>query len=398
MTYDALVIGGGPAGSTTAILLAQAGWSVAVVEKSRFPRRKVCGEFLSAANAGLLDTLGVGAAFRTSAGPDIRRLALFAYGSSIVAPMPKARTSGVWGRALGRETLDLLLLQQAASIGAEVFQPATAVRLIPASERQACAIETDRGRETLRARVVIAAHGSWGRGIREGERAQPHCATDFLAFKAHFHGGDLPADLLPLIAFPGGYGGIVHTDGGRISLSLCIRRDALAIVRARYLGRSAGEAILSHIMESGRGVREALANARRDGPWLAAGPIRPCIRQAYAGDIFAVGNLAGEAHPVIAEGISMAIQSGQLLAMELIRRRSVVGTGNGRAEAGAAYAIAWRRTFANRIRLAKLVAALAVQPSATALLPLIERAPAILTLGARLSGKAILPAATFAAG
>ena len=91
MIYDALVIGGGPAGSTAAILLARAGWSVALVEKSRFPRRKVCGEFLSATNARLLDELGVGEAFRTQAGPQVRRLALLAYGSTIVAPMPKAR-------------------------------------------------------------------------------------------------------------------------------------------------------------------------------------------------------------------------------------------------------------------------------------------------------------------
>ena len=45
--YDAIVVGGGPAGATSAILLAQAGWRVAVVEKARFPRRKVCGEFIS---------------------------------------------------------------------------------------------------------------------------------------------------------------------------------------------------------------------------------------------------------------------------------------------------------------------------------------------------------------
>jgi len=43
MIHDALVIGAGPAGSTAARLLAQAGWSVALVEKSVFPRRKVCG-------------------------------------------------------------------------------------------------------------------------------------------------------------------------------------------------------------------------------------------------------------------------------------------------------------------------------------------------------------------
>jgi flavin-dependent dehydrogenase len=46
--YDAIVIGGGPAGSTTALMLARAGWAVALIEKSQFPRSKVCGEFISA--------------------------------------------------------------------------------------------------------------------------------------------------------------------------------------------------------------------------------------------------------------------------------------------------------------------------------------------------------------
>ena len=58
--YDALVIGGGVAGSTAAILLAAAGWSVALVEKRAFPRRKVCGECIAAPNVALLDALGVG--------------------------------------------------------------------------------------------------------------------------------------------------------------------------------------------------------------------------------------------------------------------------------------------------------------------------------------------------
>ena len=45
--YDAIVVGGGPSGATAAALLAKAGWRVAVVEKAPFPRRKVCGEFIS---------------------------------------------------------------------------------------------------------------------------------------------------------------------------------------------------------------------------------------------------------------------------------------------------------------------------------------------------------------
>jgi flavin-dependent dehydrogenase len=60
MTYDAIVIGAGPAGSTAARLLAQAGWSVAVVEKTPFPRRKVCGEFISATSLPLVEDGGIG--------------------------------------------------------------------------------------------------------------------------------------------------------------------------------------------------------------------------------------------------------------------------------------------------------------------------------------------------
>ena len=57
--YDALVIGGGPGGATAALLLARAGWSVALVERKTFPRRKVCGEYLSATTLPLLEHLGV---------------------------------------------------------------------------------------------------------------------------------------------------------------------------------------------------------------------------------------------------------------------------------------------------------------------------------------------------
>src|SRR5437016_2497832 len=57
--FDAVVIGGGPAGATAALLLAEAGWAVALIEQKQFPRRKVCGEYLSATNWPLLTRLGI---------------------------------------------------------------------------------------------------------------------------------------------------------------------------------------------------------------------------------------------------------------------------------------------------------------------------------------------------
>ena len=122
---DALIIGGGPAGSTTALLLARAGWRVVLVERKRFPRQKVCGEYLSGTNWPLLAALGLTDAFRQLAGPDVVEVGLFVGQSAYRARLP--RPTGVgnpWGRALGREHLDSLLLTAAASAGVEVLQPA----------------------------------------------------------------------------------------------------------------------------------------------------------------------------------------------------------------------------------------------------------------------------------
>ena len=129
--YDAIVIGGGVAGATASILLAGAGWSVAVVEKRAFPRRKVCGECVAAPNLPLLDALGVGAEFAALAGPPLERVALYAGEDEVHATLPRlCGARSPWGRALGRERLDTLLLERAVALGAAVWQPWTVVDVV----------------------------------------------------------------------------------------------------------------------------------------------------------------------------------------------------------------------------------------------------------------------------
>lgn len=123
-SFDAVVAGGGPAGSATAILLARAGWSVALLEKQRFPRRKVCGECVAASNLPLLDVLGVGETLRENGGPPIRTIGLMHRKRTVVAAMPAGPDrEAAWGRAFGREALDTLLLEQARASGVSVLQP-----------------------------------------------------------------------------------------------------------------------------------------------------------------------------------------------------------------------------------------------------------------------------------
>ena len=179
---------------------------------------------------------------------------------------------------------------------------------------------------------------------------------------------------MPLLVFPGGYGGMVLADQGRLSLSCCIRRDTLAEIRAAYATASAAEAVHHHIIDRCRGLANAIGHASLDGPWLASGPIRPGIRSRYDRDIFRVGNIAGKSHPIIAEGISMAMQSGWLLADQLVR---VDATRQAeRALAAARYAAAWRRLFATRIHAASVFAQIAVQPASARIMTCGDQAAA----------------------
>jgi menaquinone-9 beta-reductase len=383
MSYDAIVIGAGPAGSAAAITLARPGRAVAIIERTEFPRRKVCGEFSSATNLVLLDELGVGDVWRGQAGPEIRRVGFFGGDICAEAGMP---SKGGFGRALGRDLLDRLLLEQARAAGAEIFQPWRAVGIERDGKCQAVTIEAKGDEKVLRAPVIVAAHGSWEPGRLPSQLDKINNPSDLLGFKAHFKGSALPADLMPLLIFPGGYGGMVSADHGRLSLSCCIRRDVLARIRAEQGNAAAAEALHRHILDSCRGVREAIGHASLDGPWLAAGPIRPGIRPRYADDIFRVGNVAGESHPIIAEGISMAMQSGWLLADQL--GRVDASKPAERALAAERYSAAWRRLFATRIHAAAAFAQIAVQPaSACVMIAVIRLFPRVLTLGAALSGK-----------
>jgi hypothetical protein len=268
-----------------------------------------------------------------------------------------------------------------------------------------CEIEGTRDRRSRKsperlmeicASLIIDAHGSWERGPRlevvgtSGDlRRAPKRASDLFAFKASFSKSALTPGLLPVLALDGGYGGIVVADQGRMTVALCLRRDALEALRLRNHDLSAALAVETHLRESCRGLRDALHEAQREGQWLTVGPLRPGLRLHQTPGVFPVGNASGECHPLIGEGISMALQSSKLLVESLLRSADRVTDAQALRAAHHAYETAWRKSFLPRLRLASLYAHVAMRaPLAASAGRGLRRWPQMLTTAARLAGKA----------
>jgi len=407
---DALVIGGGPAGSSVAIGLAYAGWRVSLVEQHRFPRQKVCGECIGAGNFPLLDQLGVGGEVRRRAGPELTRVGWMNSRDSIMADMPRCPSgSDGYGRALGRDIFDSLLLQRAKAVGVEVLQPARVRSIRGTPGKFHCDIVNSpdpRGTQeanppafTINSTIVIDARGSWERGPRFDvgrpmldPALAPQRREDLFAFKATFMGTRLPAGILPVIAMAGGYGGMVIANDGRTTMAMCLRRDVLRSIRARHRGLQAGLAVERHLGECVSGLTNALRGGERQGPWLSVGPLRPGIRLGESPGIYRVGNAAGESHPLVGEGMTMALQSSGMLVDCLSTHADRTSDAQRLNLAHRAYANAWRSAFASRLRFASAYAQIAMRPLlASPAGYALRRWPALLTTAARFAGKARPP-------
>jgi 2-polyprenyl-6-methoxyphenol hydroxylase-like FAD-dependent oxidoreductase len=391
--FDAIVIGAGPAGSSAAIVLARAGWRVAIIEKQAFPRRKVCGECISASNLPFLASLGIGKRLSGMAGPPLRQVALVCGDRMVCAPLPAyPDPAHRWGVALGREHLDTLLLGQATHHGAEIFQPWLMCHADGSPGKFRCRIRAMETREErcLSAPLLIDAHGSWEalQAFAATPRT-PHHSSDLLAFKANFSGTRIGQGMLPVLSFAGGYGGMVIGEQAVATFAFCLRRDALIQARLRFPGLGAPEAAASWIMQHCPAAAALIAGAAQSGKWIAAGPIRPGIRIGQVRSAaFLVGNAAGEAHPIIGEGISVAIQSAMLAASMLAPYRHDIHDARLQSRLQAAYARVWRQHFARRMRLSALFAHAAMRPrTVEAALPILKRYPMLLSQLARWSGK-----------
>ncbi len=188
-TYDVAVIGGGPAGSTVAALLAESGRRVVVFEKQRHPRFHI-GESLLPKNLPILERLGVEA--------EVRSVSVYKPGAEFISPDHDERQAFYFCDALDpspdhayqieRASFDEILLRNAREKGAEVRED-TAVTAV-AFEEGGCRL-TVKGQGApgpCRARFLVDASGREGLVARQvGERRRDRNHNSAAIF-AHFRG------------------------------------------------------------------------------------------------------------------------------------------------------------------------------------------------------------------
>jgi flavin-dependent dehydrogenase len=354
----ALIVGGGPAGATAALLLARAGCPHLLIERDAETGDALCGGFLSWRTLDTLAALGIAA---DALNPDcVTRVRLFAGGRIAEAPLPRP------ARGVSRRRLDSLLLARAADAGAAIERGVAVaaaepggVRLRDGSPIAADALFLATGKHELRglARPAAARGDDPCLGLRV--RLGPSPALDHMI-----------GDAIELHLVARGYAGIVRQEDGTANLCMAIRRS-------RLLAAGSPAALLDRLGNDHPALGERLA-ARRGGAADAVANIPYGWRaQRGAPGLFRLGDQAGVIPSLAGEGLGIAIASGVRAAAAW-------------RSAGAAGAVGYQRRLARDLARPMALAGLVrrgmeAPASARALVALAGLAPGLIDIIARLT-------------
>ena len=337
---DALVVGAGPAGCATAILLTQAGRRVLLLDKSAAPPPKVCGEYLSPGCLRLLSRLGVVDAVEAAgARPLAGMLIHTARGRVLQARHGPDADSSIYGLSIPRARLDPLLQDAAQRVGVP-FQPGfQASDLLWESGRVVGVAGRERGAWTsYRAEVVVGADGRHSAiASRMGGRRR-HPWLDRTAVVGYVSGARREEHLGEIFLGRDRYA--ILNPIGRDLTNIGLVTDRRALPRGedpQWLFRS--------LVESLPGLAPRLTSARAVAPIRCLGPLAYRAHRLAVPGALLVGDAAGFLDPFTGEGIHAALRSAELAARCILHQRP-----DESGDASDQYASAWAREFAAKWR------------------------------------------------
>jgi len=314
---DVIVVGAGPAGSTTAYYLAQAGLDVLLLEKSRFPREKVCGDGLTPRGVRALVAMGISVSEQDGWVRN-KGLRVIGAGKRLELPWPELSSYPGYGLVRPRTDLDQMLARRAQQAGARLLEGVTVTGPV-LDERTGritgvAAKEAD-GDQAYRARVIVAADGNSSRlsvamGLRKRDDrplgvavrtyyTSPRHDDDYLESWLDLWDGDRQ---LP------GYGWIFGMGDGTSNVGLGLLNTSAAFGHTDY------HALLRKWL-AGMPAEWGFTEENRTQPIRGAAlPMGFNRTPHYYQGLLLAGDAGGMVNPFNGEGIAYAMESGEILA------------------------------------------------------------------------------------
>ena len=308
-SFDVLIIGAGPAGSSAAIALARKGYEVALVDKQTFPREKLCGDFVNPTNWPVFENLSVTERVLAQPHGEVSGFRITSpSGAAAETSFESAAQQRTFGLGLRRSYLDQVLVDRAAELGVSI--------------RLGCRVEgftkTERGwrvalgpDKILHAKLIIGADGrnSWVAhhlGINGRASTRGRC----IGFQTRLRSTGAAAGKIEVHLFPGGYAGLVALGDGTASLGLAIDRSKLPREKTE-------EFLLTECLPQNPHLKTILQKSERIAELRSAYPVYFPSRRCYTDGAVLVGDAARVSEPISGEGVFFAMQSGLLAAESL---------------------------------------------------------------------------------
>jgi flavin-dependent dehydrogenase len=355
---DLLVVGGGPAGASTAAWAAGAGLDVLLVDRATFPRAKPCAEYLSPEATRDLDALGVLEEVEAAGAARLTGMRIVADdGSEVVGRFRPGRARGPYrpyGLALPRSRLDAIVLAAASRAGAEVRQAVSLERLLIEDGMVRGAVLRRAGRRwEERCRAVVGADGlnslvarRLGLSRRFGPRR--------LALVAHLAGMAAMRDCGEMFVREGRYVGLAPIGAGLVNAAAVV-----PVHEARAIASDPAACLLAELAAFPE-LRARLAGSRLVREVLIAGPFARTTRRPVADGAVLVGDAADFFDPFTGEGIFAALRGGRLAAEALA---AALSRGEATRAALRPYRRARRRTFLGKWALERIAGLSATRPA-----------------------------------
>ena len=346
--FDVIIAGAGPAGSSAAIQLARSDLRVLLVEQKKFPRAKLCGEFISPECRRHFERLGVAEAMANSEPASITETVFYSTRGHHVT-IPSSWFGGPAALGLSRAVMDNVLLRRAQDCGVTVIEGATITEPILNNQNvRGVKLKLNGDEQHHTAPLTIDATGRARILTRKLNAREPKSKAKLIAFKVHLRNTRVAPGACEIYFYPDGYGGLSSVEGDISNLCFIISAEQVK----RY--HSNPDLVMREMVMKNLRAAYTLAHAQPDSEWLSAswerfGPQQP----SPAKGLLAIGDSAAFIDPFTGSGMLMAFESGELVADVISRNEQDVE---------AAYTAEYLRKFDSRLQISGWLRRAAFKP------------------------------------